>query len=212
MSSRANSAFVRQRKEKGINDADCSCEYQKEHFDVYIGRAGLGKMATLATRFVWGAESAGRMLSRGSENTSPREFKRTLNSSGGYWRYRQEAGMLLQAQAVPRKCNSGLAEQNGTKGGGLMIEVYIDGSSKGNPGPGGAGIVIQDSYTRVLGTHGIPLGHVTNNQAEFLALKHALTGIKTRGLSEQPIRFLPIRSSSSAFSPRTGRPERTWSW
>ena len=25
-----------------------------------------------------------------------------------------------------------------------MIEVYIDGSSKGNPGPGGAGIVIKD--------------------------------------------------------------------
>ena len=24
-----------------------------------------------------------------------------------------------------------------------MIEVYIDGSSKGNPGPGGAGIVIK---------------------------------------------------------------------
>jgi ribonuclease HI len=72
-----------------------------------------------------------------------------------------------------------------------MIEVYIDGSSKGNPGPGGAGIVIKNAdIQQPLSTHGIPLGHVTNNQAEFLALKHALIGIKTRDLSEQPIKIL----------------------
>ena len=94
--------------------------------------------------------------------------------------------MFLQAQGVPRRCNSGLAQQNGTKGGGVMIEVYIDGSSKGNPGPGGAGIVIQDKATQeTLGIHGIPLGHVTNNQAEFLALKHALIELKTQGLSHR---------------------------
>jgi ribonuclease HI len=46
----------------------------------------------------------------------------------------------------------------------MMIEVYIDGSSKGNPGPGGAGIVIQDKATqKEIGIHGIPLGTVTNN-------------------------------------------------
>ena len=66
-----------------------------------------------------------------------------------------------------------------------MIEVYIDGSSKGNPGPGGAGIVIQDKARQeTLGIHGIPLGYVTNNQAEFLALKHALLELQRRGLSE----------------------------
>ena len=48
-----------------------------------------------------------------------------------------------------------------------MIEVYIDGSSKGNPGPGGAGIVIKNAAAQeMLSRHGIPLGHVTNNQAE----------------------------------------------
>jgi ribonuclease HI len=72
-----------------------------------------------------------------------------------------------------------------------MIEVYIDGSSKGNPGPGGAGIVIKDASTqKILGTAGIPLGHVTNNQAEFLALKYALTELKTRDLSECPVNIL----------------------
>jgi ribonuclease HI len=66
-----------------------------------------------------------------------------------------------------------------------MIETYIDGSSKGNPGPGGAGIVLTDASTqKILGTLGIPLGYVTNNQAEFLALKHALLELQRRGLSE----------------------------
>ncbi|MBI2228738.1 MAG: ribonuclease H, partial [Deltaproteobacteria bacterium] len=50
----------------------------------------------------------------------------------------------------------------------MVIEIYIDGSSKGNPGPGGAGIVIVDASTQeVLRAQGIPLGSVTNNQAEF---------------------------------------------
>src|SRR5574341_2244555 len=99
--------------------------------------------------------------------------------------------MFLQAQGVPRRCNSGLAQQNGTKGGGVMIEVYIDSSSKGNPGPGGAGIVIQDKVIQeTLGIHGIPLGYVTNNQAEFLALKHALIELKTQGRSHDPVNVL----------------------
>ena len=72
-----------------------------------------------------------------------------------------------------------------------MIEVYIDGSSKGNPGPGGAGIVIKKAAIQeLLSTHGIPLGHVTNNQAEFRALKHALSELQTRDLTDNPINIL----------------------
>jgi len=72
-----------------------------------------------------------------------------------------------------------------------MIEVYIDGSSKGNPGPGGAGIVMKNTASEeLLSTHGIPLGYVTNNQAEFLALKHALSELQTRDLTDNPINIL----------------------
>lgn len=67
-----------------------------------------------------------------------------------------------------------------------MINVYIDGSSKGNPGPGGAGVVIIEN-TGNQKSLGIPLGHVTNNQAEFLALKHALIKLRQRLLYEFPI-------------------------
>lgn len=72
-----------------------------------------------------------------------------------------------------------------------MIEVYIDGSSKGNPGPGGAGIVIQDTTTKeIISIHGIPLGYVTNNQAEFLGLKHSLMELKTQRPSHEPVNIL----------------------
>jgi len=70
-----------------------------------------------------------------------------------------------------------------------MINVYIDGSSKGNPGSGGAGVVIS-SGDEILSMHGIPLGHVTNNQAEFLALKHALIQLKEQLFSGSPINIL----------------------
>jgi len=73
----------------------------------------------------------------------------------------------------------------------MIIEVYIDGSSKGNPGPGGAGIVIHDKATQeTLGIYGIALGYVTNNQAEFLALKHALMELKNQRLSHDPVNIL----------------------
>ena len=72
-----------------------------------------------------------------------------------------------------------------------MIEVYIDGSSKGNPGPGGAGLLILDKAAQeTLGIHEIPLGCVTNNQAEFLALKHALIELTRQGLSGDQIKVL----------------------
>ncbi len=72
-----------------------------------------------------------------------------------------------------------------------MIEVYIDGSSKGNPGRGGAGIVIVDASTQeVLRSQGIPLGTVTNNQAEFFALKEALLELSRQGFSRDQINIL----------------------
>jgi len=55
--------------------------------------------------------------------------------------------------------------------------IYIDGASKGNPGPSGAGIVIYDhlSETAVpVKRIGEYLGETTNNAAEYLAFIFAL--------------------------------------
>lgn len=54
-----------------------------------------------------------------------------------------------------------------------MIEVYIDGASSGNPGLSGAGIFIKGHGSSEQ--HAIHLGFMSNHEAEFQALLHALT-------------------------------------
>lgn len=57
----------------------------------------------------------------------------------------------------------------------LIGRVYVDGASHGNPGPAGIGIVILNSEGRVLREHREFIGvHLTNNQAEYMAIIRAL--------------------------------------
>lgn len=53
------------------------------------------------------------------------------------------------------------------------IEIYIDGASKGNPGPSGIGVVIcQDNQTiKNISSY---IGNTTNNVAEYTALIYGL--------------------------------------
>jgi ribonuclease HI len=53
-------------------------------------------------------------------------------------------------------------------GGISMIEVYIDGATAGNPGPSGAGIFIKANGN--IQRLSIPLGIMTNHEAEYHAL------------------------------------------
>ena len=54
-----------------------------------------------------------------------------------------------------------------------MFEVYIDGASQGNPGLSGAGILIKRAG--LIKEFSLPLGIMSNHQAEFYALIHALS-------------------------------------
>jgi ribonuclease HI len=54
------------------------------------------------------------------------------------------------------------------------IVAYCDGGSRGNPGPAGFGVYIQDSAGCVLAELGQYLGARTNNYAEYSALLAAL--------------------------------------
>ena len=63
----------------------------------------------------------------------------------------------------------------------LHLRVAIDGASKGNPGPAGAGVVIMDSTGHVLQEIAKPLGRATNNVAEYSALIVALEEAHIRG-------------------------------
>ena len=54
------------------------------------------------------------------------------------------------------------------------IYVYIDGCSKGNPGPIAVGIVIIDENNNILREFGEYIGKGTNQEAEYYALITAL--------------------------------------
>lgn len=54
-----------------------------------------------------------------------------------------------------------------------QLEIYIDGASKGNPGPAGVGVVICQGG-EVLKNIANYIGNNTNNFAEYTALIHAL--------------------------------------
>lgn len=54
------------------------------------------------------------------------------------------------------------------------IVAYIDGGARGNPGPAGYGVVIQDASGGKIGALSEYLGHQTNNFAEYQGLIAAL--------------------------------------
>jgi len=59
------------------------------------------------------------------------------------------------------------------------IEVYVDGGSRGNPGPAGGGFVVFRGGENVLQGSEF-YGEKTNNQAEYLALRTALREVYSR--------------------------------
>jgi ribonuclease HI len=72
-----------------------------------------------------------------------------------------------------------------------MIEVYIDGASAGDPGPSGAGIFIKGHGSAEQ--YSIPLGNMSNHQAEFHALIEAL-----KICHKQDYRIVSFRTDSQA--------------
>ncbi len=57
----------------------------------------------------------------------------------------------------------------------LMITIYTDGSSRGNPGPGGyAGIILSDDHVTELGGRE---EHTTNNRMELMGAIKALESV-----------------------------------
>jgi len=54
------------------------------------------------------------------------------------------------------------------------IEIYVDGGSRGNPGPSGVGVVILDAGGKRLKEISKYIGETTNNIAEYNALIYGL--------------------------------------
>jgi ribonuclease HI len=53
-------------------------------------------------------------------------------------------------------------------------EIYIDGASRGNPGPSGIGVILKDGVSAPARQLSKYVGETTNNVAEYLALLYAL--------------------------------------
>jgi len=66
------------------------------------------------------------------------------------------------------------------------LEIYIDGASKGNPGPSGIGIVICRNGETIENISRF-IGITTNNVAEYTALIYALK--KAHGLKAQTLKI-----------------------
>ena len=61
-------------------------------------------------------------------------------------------------------------------------EIYIDGASRGNPGPASVGVVVRDGGTGVVRQFSTAIGETTNNVAEYLALIYGLQEALRAGL------------------------------
>lgn len=72
-----------------------------------------------------------------------------------------------------------------------MTTAYTDGGSRGNPGPAGYGVRIEDGNGKLLDELYEPVGIATNNVAEYRGLLAAL-----RWAHEHGVRSLRVRSDS----------------
>ena len=61
------------------------------------------------------------------------------------------------------------------------MTLYTDGGARGDPGPGGAGIVLKDEGGNTIQEIGKYRGDCTNNEAEYLALLMGLKAAKEAG-------------------------------
>lgn len=61
------------------------------------------------------------------------------------------------------------------------LVAHIDGGARGNPGPAGYGVVIEDAAGRTVAELSEFLGHQTNNYAEYMGLLAALHYAREQG-------------------------------
>ncbi len=64
-----------------------------------------------------------------------------------------------------------------------IIKVYIDGASKGNPGPSGIGVLILDEQENEIKRISERIDDTTNNVAEYKALLRAIIECKKSSFS-----------------------------
>src|SRR5690348_3391110 len=91
----------------------------------------------------------------------------------------RDRDVLGDARAAQRRGSGLLRELRPHPGDRLKtLVVRTDGAARGNPGPAGAGILIEDEQGMRLQARHKWLGTMTNNQAEYHALIEGLKAVK----------------------------------
>jgi ribonuclease HI len=71
---------------------------------------------------------------------------------------------------------------------GRGVVAYIDGGARGNPGPAGFGVRVEEADGSLIEEFGESIGVATNNVAEYRALIAALEWARRHGLRELRVR------------------------
>ena len=66
----------------------------------------------------------------------------------------------------------------------MILNIFTDGGSRGNPGPAAVGIVIKNAANKTLHSFGQTIDVATNNIAEYFALIFALQEAIIMGIEE----------------------------
>jgi len=69
----------------------------------------------------------------------------------------------------------------------VKLRLYVDGASRGNPGPAALGVLVKDGRGRIVAEVAEYLGVTTNNVAEYRALLGALQKARALGADELEI-------------------------
>lgn len=77
-----------------------------------------------------------------------------------------------------------------------ILNIFVDGGSRGNPGPGASAFVVYDSRQNLVYSEGKFLGPTTNNVAEYQAVINALTWLKEFRLNHKETFEINIHSDS----------------
>ncbi len=64
----------------------------------------------------------------------------------------------------------------------MQINLYTDGAARGNPGPGGYGIVLESPEKRYRKEFAVGFKHTTNNRMELLAVIEGLRKLRSDGM------------------------------
>lgn len=71
----------------------------------------------------------------------------------------------------------------------MILNIFTDGGSRGNPGKSAIGIVIKDKAGKILHSFGQTIGIATNNVAEYKAVIAALEWLNKNKTSIETVNF-----------------------